>query len=1629
MATYVNGRRAEHQGRTLAMIPAPGNPVIPKPGNAPPVPIPNIAHAPGLQNGTATLKIDRNKVSVEGSRFDSHPATPDRISGVAGVKSGVVGGAAEPTSFSQDTKFEAKGSVRSFDSTKSNSMVISPGWAQKLLLKALPDPYGKLILLIYEKLPGAFGDQLKALGESALDPANLVGPALKLIGKLIPGVNLVVGGAAMAQAGMEMSALADEIKELMTPPMTDEKLNKIADIAADGIAATTIGFVVGKSVGRLKKPSKVSNRTDNQVNPNAKGKIGDDVHAPPLANGATCELGTCKPVIFATGVKIINDEDFQLPGIIALNWTRFYRSSDRRPGWLGYGWSTPFNIELTLSYGHTYFYDAKGRLVTLPELELGQSHFDPREKLTLHRQPDGQYAIEWPSGLRHEFGTPMPGQWRLPVRRIVDRHHNAITIHYPAFDSVAVTNQLPRPIGLTDSAGRYLSFVWNAKGLLEEVRLLPRTAQGVEYSGGTLVRYAYSTVGNLDDDSHPNLVAVTDALGAAHHYRYQNHLMVAYTTKTGFTHHQQWDRLDAGGRVVRTWTDEPGLLDTQFEYLLNERTTRITDAMGRTSSYHYNAHNEVTAITESGADGQPVRVETQMDSAGNPVQTADALGRSTQFQFDAAGNLTSVTDAAGASSRFKYNTLNLPTEVIDALGGKWRNAYDQFGNLLVHTDALEYTTSYEYDSRGLPITITDASGKPKRLQWDEAGQLITYTDCSSQTTRYEYDSLGNMVTSIDPLGQRTSYQHNALGQLLQITQPDGAQHHYAYDANGNLIQYTDPLGATTRYVYNGLDQPIERQDAIGATLRYAYDAAGRLIALQNENLATYRFTYDEADNLIEEIGFDGRIQRYRYNAAGELIELHECASIEEQAQASHPDSQLHHPRAALSKRTLFNRDVLGRLLSKRHETVGMDQSTSPAATNYSYDALGRMASCFNTHAQVDFAYDALSQLLQETQTHMVQPLQTLQSMQEAQFILKHRYDALGNRIQTRLPSGKRVNYLHYGSGHLHQINIDGRIVSDIERDALHREISRSQGSLHSHYQLDPMGRLSAHKISRKSGMAGQGAVTSAQSLWDKGASAGKSVSSPAMPHLPNLPHLPDGTRITRAYGYDAAGNLTQVADNLRGTSHYRYDALSRIRAAQRSAGSEQFDFDPAGNLLNSAPAQSGASSHSTIDELHSRQVPNNRLAVYQDLRFEYDVHGNITTRRIGWHTQQQFSYSVEHQITSVQIRRLHDKPEKESHQTKDQNSGKDHLPLRETVQEVHYAYDPLGRRIAKQDAFGITRFAYDGDLLTAELRGSRSNEYLYEPDSFVPLAKLEGTADWFKKALANDTAQIDDQDEEEQERETPQSFAIYHYHCDQIGAPQELTDEQGQIVWATSYKVWGQTETLQYLKTGTDDAVFSNNSTTLSPVQAKQSTQLNFIEQPLRFQGQYLDEETGLHYNRYRYYDPVTGRFIHQDPIGLEGGENLYQYGPNSTEWIDPQGLSKHRNRMNKEVGKSPKHQTHHMIPQELFEKFPALNCIDKDHLDNLINLPKTAGETDGKKGKYFGKSTHNTNHHAYSKAIEGAIKRAAKKAGGCPKNLAKSLGDMQDLLRKKLKEGKPIMKSESASFDQWDKILRRGGF
>ena len=184
-----------------------------------------------------------------------------------------------------------------------------------------------------------------------------------------------------------------------------------------------------------------------------------------------------------------------------------------------------------------------------------------------------------------------------------------------------------------------------------------------------------------------------------------------------------------------------------------------------------------------------------------------------------------------------------------------------------------------------------------------------------------------------------------------------------------------------------------------------------------------------------------------------------------------------------------------------------------------------------------------------------------------------------------------------------------------------------------------------------------------------------------------------------------------------------------------------------------------------------------------------------------------------------------------------------------------YRYDPLRRRISKQTGGTVTQFYWDGDALlgdvttndTQELQKSRFvREWIYYPETFEPLATLRYHAAPEQQASSGFRAEL------------------YVYHNDPNGCPTRMMSPEGSLFWGAQYDAWGVVERLL----------------------------VNVVDNPLRLQGQYHDRETGLYYNRYRYYDPIIGEFVSPDPLGLVAGINPYRYAPNLNKWCDPLGLN-----------------------------------------------------------------------------------------------------------------------------------------
>ncbi|MDH0893369.1 MULTISPECIES: RHS repeat-associated core domain-containing protein [unclassified Pseudomonas] len=1363
---------------------------------------------------------------------------------------------------------------------------------------------------------------------------------VKLGGKLIQRSPLqnFVDGAVLAEnmrlgnvtAGSIGSQALETGKAIIVPPEAQEAWQKGATTEAAVHTVLNVGTLVGglaKSAGGLFRrtpkvepiPPKVPEppppaampeptpppRVPEQPSSSQGVKVKQEAPAN-KANGKsdgpcpTCiPLQVGPPVYVLTGAKVLNgasDLDFVLEAPLPLVWQRSYLSSNAHVGWLGQGWSLPIDFRLEVQEERIDFVDMYGRRTHFPTLAVGEHFFSKYEHSTLQRNQRNQYEVVEPDGLRLIFGLgPLdrarheveedvhgnlpPQAQTLYLLGMIDPNHNHLRLHYS-------DDGLPRHIDT--SSGRRVGFIF------DRTRVGPRLTHVVELLGEPdgrghysreqqqwLVEYRYSAEGDL--------IEVRDGDGQlGRTFAWRNHMMVEHTEPGGLVARYQWDQFDPKGRVLRSSTAQGQ--SWTFDYDEVAGCTRVTDASGREERFLYDKDKKLIGLVDA-AGG---KTHYERDAYGNLIALIDPAGRVTRRQYDDRGNLLGITQPDGARYQLRWHERwRKPVAVSDPLGRTTHYRYDERGNLIAVTEPNGAVTEYQLDGRGLPTTILDARGGRKHLEHDAQGRLLAYTDCSGNRTQYSYDAQGRLASVTDALGHNTQYGYariNRRDRLNSIRHADGAIERFAYDPLGRLIAHHDPLGRVTRYQLDTEGRPLQRIDALGHSLRYEYDVHGRLVRLHNENNAIYRFAWDALDRLVAEQGFDGRRIDYRYDATGQLLESVDGV----------PASSAHLGRSTGALlRTRYQRDAMGRLLDKFSYKPGTDGKPQLAHSRYHYDAAGQLVRARNRQARVELFYNQAGQLAREV----------LYSRGGQRSELSHAYDLLGNRETTTLPDGRQLNTLTYGSGHVHQINLDFEVICDFERDALHRETGRTQGALYTHSELDPLGRLLRSQASLQ-----------------------RQATNPQVGPGLDTSESSQGQRIARRYQYDLAGQLLGIDDRRNGSTRYGYDALGRLLSAQAPQVSEVFAFDPAHNLMQPEEAQrqetrlkqttwseeewsayvqanlANPDFNPLLTPAEAQADPStwgenkpNRLRVWEEHRYAYDAWGNCIEKKSGPHTERQFQWDAEHQLSRVSVTR---RQERFTH-----------------TEHWGYDYDPFGRRIAKYrlDPHNekrsrpwlddeTTHYGWDGNRLLLERQGDKQQLYIYQPRSFVPLAMVRSEGAQTKtQGLPPEYQTLKEQYPEQwdstldklprkvaatiRQFEHPKNLnkspvEILYYHTDHLGTPRELTDRDGHIVWSATYKAWGNAAKIERSGRLITDA--------RGNVQVqRREEQTEPVEQNLRFQGQYYDQETELHCNRFRYYDPDCGRFLSQDPIGLLGGLNNYQYAPNPVVWIDPLGLCK----------------------------------------------------------------------------------------------------------------------------------------
>ena len=1085
--------------------------------------------------------------------------------------------------------------------------------------------------------------------------------------------------------------------------------------------------------------------------------------------------------------------------------------------------------------------------------------------------------------------------FRLALHK--DRAGNTVALDYDS------DNRLAR---LVSSAGHTLAFLHDARGRITAIEQIVDAKTRV-----TLAQYRY--------DEEGDLVRAADRYGNAWQYAYRRHLITRYTDRTGRGMNLEWDGAEdddnTNARCVREYADD-GSHDIRLMWHPNIRLTYVTDALGNVTRYYYNIHGYMYRIAYPDGTEEWMR----RDQNNNLVMHIHRDGGVEEMEYDARGNMTKHYRVDGAVVEMTYDERDQLVKVKDPEGYVWLRKYDDAGNLVAQIDPLGHETKHAYDPSGMPVKVTDAKGGTKSLVYDKAGKLIQFTDCSGKTTKWAYDDEGRLARSTDAAGNATTYRYGENGELNEISSAAGVER-FVLDAEGRLLSHTDPLARITRFSYDAAGRVASRVDALGYTLAYRYDRLGRLTALTDANRATYQFHYDPMGRLLEEIGFDGKRTKYGY-AEGTLPPV----SIDEAGQ-----------------RTELEFDPAGRITRR---------VSGDSEERFAYDASGRLIEARNGHSRVQAFFDPVGNLVREH--HAYQLFGNSRS-----YLWHHEYDEIGTRIKTVRPDGHVLDWLIYGSGHVHGLMLDGEERIQFERDDLHRETQRTLSNrIDQRIVYDPAGRIARQTVQR----------TQAPSPLAE-----------------------------RRYRYDAAGLLEQIEDNRKGLTSYRYDPIGRLIEAIGPLGAERFAFDPASNIIDPGRPErvrtSGTVKQSPVlpDRLESTLPPEvptvlgNLLREYAGTHFEYDRRGNLIEKRSPIGTQQ-YEWDDFNRLRGARV----------------DEAARRH--------EARYFYDPFGRRIGKDVDGAQTVFGWDGDRLAYESTDGGATQYVYEPESFVPMAQyvtaaqVEGisTPEW-----SSAEPYTPENDPLQRLPERRSNARLFYYHCDQIGTPLSMTDEAGEVVWEASYRAWGEAREV-IARVSKVAGVAPRN--------------------PVRFQGQQEDYETGLHYNRHRYYDPGLGRFVSKDPIGLAGGLNAFQYAPNPTDWLDPLGLER-KKKNSQELGKAatgcdtwPGKQAHHVIPEELADH-PLLRDIDfrMNTGANAIMLPSTPGGL---------MATHNGYHSHYNKAVESELDHIQSKYSN-EADRKRAVQDLQRNLDSALRRNKlPLYmtscgKKTGLKAGDWDRYIR----
>ncbi len=861
---------------------------------------------------------------------------------------------------------------------------------------------------------------------------------------------------------------------------------------------------------------------------------------------------------------------------------------------------------------------------------------------------------------------------------------------------------------------------------------------------------------------------------------------------------------------------------------------------------------------DAASDTGTVVMRYAYDSSGNLTEVIDSSGEPLRFAYDTEGRVTRWTDRNGTWFAYLYDDRGrvARTEGVDGiLSGTL--TYDDTARTTTYTDSRGHTSVHRYNAEGMVVEETDELGHVTRTEWDEYGfRPVAVTDPLGHTTRYAYDDAGNLTGVHLPDGSRAEARYNALGLPTEVIEPGGALWRHTYDDRGNLLTTVDPTGAETRYTNDAAGLPTAVTDALGHTRTAAYDPAGLPVALTDELGHTTTVRRDSFGRVIEVTDPLGHTARLGWTTEGKPS-WHEL-----------PDGT----------RESWTWDAEGNLLSHtdpaghttRHTATHFDvpaTRTDPDGAHYvfTYDTELRLTGVTNAQGRTwSYTYDEAGRLVTErdfngrtlTYTHDAAGRVSTR-INGAGETLSFTRDAVGRLVEQRSDGDEVTTFTHAADGRLTRaVNADadvvftrdamGRVLSETVNgrtttyayDALGRRVRRETPSgAVSHWTYDPAGRPAQLRTEAGSlAFAHDAAGRETQRLLDSGVTLTQTWDAVDRLTAQSLTTGAQSLLQHRAYAYRADGHLTEIRELTTGARRFDLDAAGRVTGVRAHGWKETYAYDTAGNVTDASATAHAAGGGRDLDGMLIRRAG--------DTRYSYDAQGRRTrkTRRLSSGQERTWEYVWNAEDRLVEV-------------------------VTPKGDRWRYAYDPLGRRVAKfrcapdGTAADRTDFTWEETLLAEQLLADGTvTTWDYAPGTHRPVAQTSGrrvagpAGTSFLSRLAEETT-------------ADRNTRFHAVITDVIGTPTELVSSDGTVDWQRRTTLWG----------------------TVYPAPADDTES---VDCPLRFPGQYADAESGLHQNLHRYYDPETAGYLSPDPIGLEAGPHPYWYGPHPLTWTDPYGLA-----------------------------------------------------------------------------------------------------------------------------------------